>query len=216
LTGAGVYHSFTDDNAGLPPITLLSFNLQDRFGRAYFFQGQIAAVSGFAGEGTYWRVGNPGQTFAWQIRTQPPQAANAVVNSTPALTEGWARNTSSEAIGGVYYGSFNTERGAKNTATWSGTLPAAGNFRVEVFIPQQPPRSVAPRTSRATYQITVAGSEQPTLKSIGQAVTFSGWVELGTYSLPVNYKVLLTDETGEIANTRSVVANAVRLTPVTP
>jgi hypothetical protein len=214
FTGAGVYHSFADDNAGLAPITLVAFTLQDHFGRAYFFQGTIAAVNGFTGQGTYWRVGNPGRTFEWKVQTVPPTAANALVNGTPVLTETWARNMSSEAIGGVYYGSLNTASGARNTATWSGTLPAAGSYRVEVFIPRQPVPSVAPRTAKATYQITVAGAEQPALKQVDQAVTFSGWVDLGTYSLPAEYRVVLTDETGETAGTRSVVANAVRLTPV--
>jgi len=214
FTGAGVYHSFADDNAGLAPVTLVSFTLQDRFSRAYFYQGTITAANGFTGQGTYWRVGNPSRTFEWKIQTVGANPANAVVNSAPVLTEAWARNTSSEAIGGVYYGSFNTASGAKNTATWTGTLPAAGNYRVEVFIPRQPVRAVAPRTAKATYQITVAGSDQPTLKQVDQAVTFSGWVDLGTFPLPATYKIVLTDETGEPAGSRSVVANAVRLTPV--
>ena len=85
---------------------------------------------------------------------------------------------------------------------------------MEVFIPRQPSRSVARRTAKATYQVTVAGSDPPTLKQVDQAVTFSGWVDLGTFSLPANYKVVLTDETGEPAGSRSIVANAVRLTPV--
>jgi hypothetical protein len=211
--GAGVYHAFSDDGANLPPFTLVSFTLESASGRSYFFQGRIAPVNGYSGEGTYFPIDAPQTTISWRIQTSAtPQP---VVSSTPALVEGWSRITFSEAVGGVYYATYNTLRGPVSTATWSGALPASGSYKVEIFIPRQPSTGSVPRTNRAVYQIDTGGPEGQVLRTASQQVVSSQWIELGTFTLNGSYRIVLTDETGEPRGTRSVVANAVRLTAVT-
>ena len=210
--GAGVYHSFSDDLANLPPFTLVSFTLESASGRSYFFQGRIAPVNGYTGEGTYFPIDAPQATVTWRIQSglQP----QLVVNSTPVLVDGWSRLTFSEAVGGVYYATYNTLKGAVSTATWSGTLPASGSYKVEVFVPRQPSSSMVLRTGRAVYQIATAGPEGQVLRTASQQVSSSQWINLGTFTFSGSYRIVLTDETGEPRATRSVVANAVRLTLV--
>src|ERR1700730_4952677 len=41
--GSGVYHSFPDDQANLPPAALVSFTLLTPSGQSFFFQGTISA-----------------------------------------------------------------------------------------------------------------------------------------------------------------------------
>jgi hypothetical protein len=210
--GSGVYHSFTDDNAGLPPFTLVSFTLVNASGRSFFFQGSIAPVNGFAGEGTYWDVLEPQQAFPWRAQTQPTGTGNVIVNSAPALVQGWQRNTFDEAIGGFYYATFNTQQAAVSSATWSGNLQVDGSYKVEVFLPRTRP-GLVPRTQQATYTIYEAGIAGQQTRRISQDVPTSQWVELGTFFFRGQYRVVLTDLTGEPPQSRSVIANAVRLTP---
>ena len=124
------------------------------------------------------------------------------------------RITFSEAVGGVYYATYNTVSAPVSTATWSGPLPANGSYKVEVFIPRQPSSSSVPRTNRAVYQIATDGPAGQVIRTANQQVSSSQWIELGTFSFNGSYRIVLTDETGEARATRSVVANAVRLTPV--
>jgi hypothetical protein len=215
LTGSGVYHYLGDDDPNLPPFVLLSFTLVDgQGGNARVYQGTLAATSGFSGSGTYWLATAPQNTAQWEVKSIPPPPP-AIINSTPTLTSFWQQNNFAEAIGGVYASTFNTQTTPDSTATWQGTLPAAGNYTVEVFIPRQPSSNSVPRTQNATYQIFVGGFVGAATKQASQAVTSSQWVSLGTFSFTQNYRILLTDVTGERTGTRSVVANAVRLTAVT-
>jgi hypothetical protein len=59
FTGAGVYHSFSDDSANLPPFALVAFTLVNSAGRSFFFQGRIAPVNGWT------RRGRRGRRAAW-------------------------------------------------------------------------------------------------------------------------------------------------------
>jgi hypothetical protein len=213
-TGAGVYHSFTDDSANLPPFALVAFTLVSSSGRSFFFQGRIAPVHGYTGDGTYFPVDAPQTLIQWHIRSTPP-TTGPIIDSTPALRDYWARIAFSEAVGGVYYATYNTFEGAVSTATWSDSLPADGSYQVEVFIPRQPSTSAVPRTTRAVYQIYQDGAAGVALRTVNQQVSASGWVSLGSFNFRGSYRIVLTDETGEARGTRSVVANAVRLTPVT-
>jgi hypothetical protein len=216
FVGSGVYHSFTDEQADLPPFTLVAFSLTSTTGQCYFFQGRIVPVNGYTGEGTYHPVGAPQATVPWQISsTVPPPGPVPVVNSTPTLLQGWYRNSFGEAIGGVYYSTWNTFQTTVSTATWSGSVPLAGSYTLEVFLPRQPGVGSAPRTSRAMYRIFHAGVVGQTLRTVSQQVATSQWVPLGTYFFSSGYQVMLTDATGEPQQTRSVVANAIRLTPAT-
>jgi hypothetical protein len=215
-TGSGVYHYLGDDDPNLPPFVLLSFTLVDPQGNTRVYQGTLAALNGFGGSGTYWPVNSPQTPSQWQAQSIPPMPGpTPIVNSNPSLNQGWASRSFSEAIGGVYFATFNTQTTPQSTATWEGTLPAAGNYTVEVFLPRPRPGTTVPRTQSATYQIQLGGVANPATKQISQAVTTSQWVSLGSFSFTTTYRIVLTDATGEPAGTRSVVANAVRLTPVT-
>jgi hypothetical protein len=211
--GAGAYHAFSDDGADLPPFALVSFTLESASGRSYFFQGRIAPVNGYTGEGTYYPIDAPQAAVTWRIQTAA--VTESLVNATPALVDYWSRLTFAEAVGGVYWATYNTLQGAVSRATWSGTLPASGNYRVEVFIPRQVGTGMVPRTNRAVYQIATGGPAGQVLRTVNQQVGSSQWIDLGTFSFTGSYRIVLTDETGEPRATRSVVANAVRLTPVT-
>jgi hypothetical protein len=94
---------------------------------------------------------------------------------------------------------------------------AGRSYRVEVFLPRQNSAGSLPRTTHAVYQIAEPGLTGVPVRSIAisQRVSESGWVSLGTFSFLSRFQVTLTDATGEPAGTRSVVADAVRLIPVT-
>jgi hypothetical protein len=129
----------------------------------------------------------------------------------PILVDRWWWTVFSEAIGGGYYATRNTRATDISTATWQGTpVSGPGRYRVEVFIPRQPGTGSLPRTENAQYTIYPGG---PAVTArISQRVTTSQWVDLGTYHFDGPYRIVLTDRTGEPGLTRSVVANAVRLT----
>src|SRR5262249_34123987 len=127
---------------------------------------------------------------------------------------GWHANSFEEAIGGVYYSTRNTFQSADATATWSGSVPSPGNYRIEAFIPRQASAELLPRTSHALYQVCAGASEGPGLRVVDQQVATSQWVTLEICSLQESYQVTLSDQTGEPQQTRSVVADAVRLTRV--
>jgi hypothetical protein len=217
FTGAGVYSATEQGTSILPPPVLLAFTLLDSVGRSYFFEGSVSpSGEGYAGQGTYFPVTSPQTTLAWRVQSQGggTPGPEPIVSSRPTLRGGWTQNTFSEAIGGVYFATFNTQSNVASTATWSGTLPAAGQYKVEVFIPRQR-QGFTPRTNRATYRLGSADPQSQALPRIDQNVATSQWVELGTFTFGTSFEVVLTDVTGEPSFTRSVVANALRLTPIT-
>src|SRR4051794_40738183 len=223
FSGSGVYHDFADDGPSLQPYTLLSFTMFDSRGTAWFFQGRVSPGPGkvggsgsvsYAGGGTYWQVSFPQSQYQWQIseQDQGPPPASAVTNSTPALQNYWNRVTQADAVGGYYYATYNSAQGVSSTATWSGNLPSAGTYRIEVFIPRQSAPANPPRTSGATYQVYDSSGRALTFR-LNQQVNSSQWFPLGNFNLGSSYRVVLLDQTGEPTGSRSVVANAIRLTP---
>jgi hypothetical protein len=232
LNGSGVYHSFPDDQAGLPNSALAAFTLVAPGGQSYFFQGTISASAGspttvvvvpsggYTATGTYYPVTSPQSTFQWSATAASAPAPHTVTNATPTLVDHWNSLTFAEAIGGSYFSTFNTFDLAVSTATWSGSLPMSGRYKVEAFIPRQLSAGLVPRTTHAVYNISQFGSGPAPaivrLATISQAVGTSQWVELGTFSFSQGYRITLTDATEEPRETRSVVANAVRLTFVAP
>jgi hypothetical protein len=133
-------------------------------------------------------------------------------NDSPDLRNGWYLNSSPQAFNTYYYSTYCTDGGAVSTATWEGSVPQAGNYKVEVFIPRQG-FSVTPRTNNATYQIFHAGAGGQATAAISQNVTSSDWVSLGTFAFQASYRIVLTDQTGEPIYSHWVIADAVRLTP---
>jgi hypothetical protein len=221
MTGSGVYHSFTDDPGSPSPYTLFAFTIFDNTGTAYFFEGRVspggtgdARVSptvGYSGGGTYWQVNYTPRRVSWTIQQDGSSGGTTVVtNSSPALHSYWQRNSASDAIGGFYYATYNTSSGTDSTATWSGSLPRPGNYRVEIYITSRPPNTI-PRTNSANYFVTTSTARSAPL-SLNQAVSSAQWLTLGTFSFGDRYEITLVDQTGEPTGTRSVVANAVRLT----
>jgi hypothetical protein len=222
-SGSGVYHSFADDGAGLPPTVLLSFSLIDPTGSTRFYQGTLTATTiNTSGSGTSWPTLSPQSASSWTAQTTssggtpPPSGGNQVVNSSPQLVNGWNPITFNEAIGGRYYSTYNTYSTVVSTATWSGSLASGQrSYRIEVFIPRQGSPSSVPRTSNAIYQIGGGTGTTPTALSYraNQNVSASQWITIGSAVFNGSYRIVLTDATGEASNSRSVVANAVRLTP---
>jgi len=213
-TGSGVYHAFSDDNASLPPFVLLSFTLVSPSQNARFFQVTLAAVNGYAGDGTHWPVATPGMTTPFHLQSTMALLSCQILNNAPALHSGWQANRFEEAIGAFYYSTLNASQTADATATWSGSVPSPGKYRIEVFIPRQPGSEVPLRTNHALYQVCAGDSFGPGFSVVNQQVATSQWVTLAICSLQESYKVTLSDQTGEPQQTRSVVADAVRLTRV--
>jgi hypothetical protein len=214
-SGSGVYHSFQDDGVGLPPNALLSFSLVDATGSSRFYQGTLQQTSlGVNGQGTSWPTLSPQSAIPWTCQSiSSSGGGNPIVDSTPALANGWSQTNFAEAIGGKYYATYNTFSTAVSTATWSGSLPPGQqNYRIEVFIPRQPTGG-APRTGNANYQITEAQGRSLAYRA-NQQVSVSQWIPIGSAVLNGSYRITLTDATGEPSSTRSVIANAVRLTPI--
>jgi hypothetical protein len=222
FTGSGVYHSFVDDSPGLEPYTLLSFTLVDSRGIVYVFEGRVSAgggarvspTGGYAGNGTYWQVHSPSQRVPFQIQQEGSGGGSGspTVNSSPALRDYWNRVASSDAVGGQYYSTYNTSQAIESTATWTGQLANPGTYRLEVFIPRQAGASSVPRTHAATYQVYDSTNAAHIVR-ISQQTSSSQWVPLGVFQLGSRYQIILVDQTGETHASRSVVANAVRLTP---
>jgi hypothetical protein len=223
MSGSGVYHSFQDDGVGLPPTALLSFSLLDLGGNSRFYQGTLTATTiNTSGSGTSWPTLSPQSATSWSCQTAsggttPPPSGSQVVNSSPSLVQGWNQVNFNEAIGGRYYSTYNTYSTPVSTATWSGSLPSGQrNYLIEVFIPRQGSPSSVPRTTNAIYQIGSASTGTgPTALSYrtSQNVSVSQWIPIGSAVFNGNYRITLTDATGEQTSSRSVVANAVRLTP---
>jgi hypothetical protein len=138
--------------------------------------------------------------------------SQVILNNAPALNQGWSRIMLQEAVGGDYHATWNRAEGAVSTAIWEGELPhQVRPYRVEVFIPRT---GSTPRTNHAVYQIAHEGIVGTSQQVMNQHATSSRWVTLGTFPFQGSYRIELTDETGEARGTRSVVANAIRLTPV--
>ena len=211
--GSGVYHAFTDDNANLPPFALLSFALVNASGSSRFYQVTLAALNGYAGDGTSFPVTSPQTASTWHMQSVSAPPAS-IMNNTPALNNGWYMNSFAEAMGGTYFSTFNTFQSAVSTATWSGSISNPGNYQIEVFIPRQTNPYAAPRTNHAIYQIYLGGIVGVAVRTVNQQVATSQWISLGTFSLQGSYQVMLIDQTGEPQQTRSVVADAIRLTRV--
>jgi hypothetical protein len=214
-----------------PAVTLLAFSAVDRSGSTRFFQATLTPGTGlptpptvglptvpqgagYSGAGTHFAPTSPQAAVAWRIQSSSAPPANVILNTAPALSSGWYHNGFGEAVGGVYYSTFNSLQNPVSIATWTGSVPAPGRYQLEVFIPRPPTPGAAPRTNRAVYQIFPQGASVGSFSTVNQQVSVSQWVSLGVFNFQGSYRVMLSDATGEPHTSRSVVANAIRLTPV--
>lgn len=121
--------------------------------------------------------------------------------------------------GSPAYLTLNTDsnQSSTNSADWVPNLPAAGEYKVEAFIPDHPPvqwecptKDIPRDTAGARYAITHAGGK--TNVTINQGPISNLWVDLGTYSFQAgrNGSVRLTDVTGEDKYTRTVSFSGMR------
>jgi hypothetical protein len=100
---------------------------------------------------------------------------------------------------------------------YRGRLPAAAaaTFALAANDPYWLPVIGAERLAWtfAVYTVTHRGPIGVTKVTVNQDVASSQWVTLGNFAFQDSYRIELTDETGEPDRTRSVAADAVRLTP---
>jgi hypothetical protein len=203
---------WADSRPGNPSTAVITGRISSELhlppGRYQFravLENQQGSESGCAGG----LLGSSAEWGPFEVTDRPQPV---YLNSNPRLVAGWLAHAFSEAIGGIYFATGNRQVGVVSSATWEGTLPAGKrNYRVEVFIPR-PRVGSLPRTDRAQYLIFSTGAGAQGTAAISQRVTTSGWMALGTFPFDGTYRIVLTDETGEPWLTRSVVANAVRLT----
>jgi hypothetical protein len=135
----------------------------------------------------------------------PAAHAQSYLDANPTLSGGWFANASPQAVGGVYYTTFNTQNVASSTAIWDVNLPQAGQYQVFVT---SVPNGNPPRTGNARYQVSTSAGTQ-LVGGIDQ--NFAGERLLGTFPMNAgSNQVRLSDLTGEPQLSRSVVANAVR------
>jgi hypothetical protein len=135
-----------------------------------------------------------------------------IEDDSPELVQFWAAQQSSNSRGGLYYYTGSSPQGAFSRALWAVDLDIPNGFalKVDAHIPgsSQPQN----RTARARYLITSANAN-PDVVMITHQRAASQWVTLGTFPFRAGrFQVELTDETGEPAGTRVIVADAVRWT----
>jgi hypothetical protein len=111
--------------------------------------------------------------------------------------------------GGTALYTFATDKPAESTnaATWRPNLPAAGVYRVLVYVPNNCP-GLNP-SQQARYRITTAAG---IVERVVNQATQAGWVDLGTYNFAPNTASLsLSDLTGEpLSQRRAVLFDAVQ------
>lgn len=103
-----------------------------------------------------------------------------------------------------------------SSGRWSFEVEAAGDYRLEVFLPD-----VGLLSARAPYVVVAAGLEQPIV--VDQEASRGRWADLGTFALGAGpARLELNDDTGEPylgatdPASRKVVFDAIRLTPLDP
>ncbi len=110
-----------------------------------------------------------------------------------------------------------------NGAAWLAHLPAAGTYRVEVYMPDHPaidwtcPNLVLTEDS-SSARYTVHHSGGTTLRVVDQMAVRDGWIDLGEYlfSAGDGVRLALTDATAEAQFTVTVSVSAARFTLVEP
>jgi hypothetical protein len=106
-------------------------------------------------------------------------------------------------------------------AVWAPTIPADGNYRVEVYIPGHNgvtwrcPEALLPQNTSSAHYI-VRHADGTATKVANQAAVRSGWLLLGIYPFRAwqPAQVTLETATDEAAFTRTVTASALRVTRV--
>lgn len=102
---------------------------------------------------------------------------------------------------------WNSQTTQSNWAQWNFSVPSAGSYKFEVYIP-----SNHATTTSARYQIW-NGSSWLGPYVVNQNNYFNAWVTLATLSLPAGTgQVKLSDVTGETTGSKKVGVDAVRAT----
>ncbi|MBN1697334.1 MAG: hypothetical protein JW881_07455 [Spirochaetales bacterium] len=144
-------------------------------------------------------TGTPEVTAAPTVTPVPPVTGSIVVDDGDAEftlsgpSAYWHRETSgSYFYDGDMYWTYANGNEVSNSARWVPNLPAAGNYKVEVFIPYD-----NATTGSARYLISFQYSS--TTMVVNQNIYYDQWVNLGTYPFNAGTYgyVELTDATGE-------------------
>jgi hypothetical protein len=160
--------------------------------------------------------------FSWSRAGQPSSGGTTTPSATPSTSttdiivddkssgfqKGGPINSWYErSIGylGHIYWTYSSDSMVYNYAKWTPSLPQAGNYEVQVFIPKS-----QADTRNAKYQIRHNG--QDSFKSVDQSLYFDKWVSLGTYYFAAGSGgyVYLSDVTGEPYASRKLGFDAVK------
>ena len=148
----------------------------------------------------------------WQpVATTLVDDPELLVTSTGKM-EWWHLETGVGHEGDLVW-TLNTYSRRDNYARWTPSLPAAGWYLVEAFIPNfNSPMA----TTRARYSVVARGRTYGGLE-VNQSASGGKWVPLGTFEFDGSGNrseyVELGDVTAETSVSRNVLFDAVRLTP---
>ncbi len=180
----------------------------------------------------YWRVSpksndlvNGAYSVVWSFKTSGTTqiVLNSPTSLTPAYTgdscsDYWVQFTS--ALGAPAFGTLTSPDAANssNSAEWRTTIPTAGKYRVEVFIPRHNHFQVCSQagavedTLHATYWLSYNNTSSPYI--VNQQNYSDEWVTLAdvSYSAGELARVSLNDNTGEALYSRYVTFSGVRFT----
>jgi uncharacterized lipoprotein YddW (UPF0748 family) len=128
-------------------------------------------------------------------------------NGSPDYTEsgGWFTGGSTGYNGLTYR--FATT-GNANSATWSATLPEAGDWRLDVIY-----RAGGNRPTSARYTVQAASGAQ--VAFVNQTTNNLSWVALGTWSFSAGSASVTLDAAGSTPSGRAAIADAIRFTQIT-
>jgi len=136
------------------------------------------------------------------LSVDAPPAEIIVDNPAAAYLGTWPTSTAIVGYYGSNYQSHATGTGA-NTATWSFSIPSAGNWQVYAIW-----TSGTNRATNAKY--TVNYQDSSTVVTVNQQVNGGSWQSLGTFAFnAAAYSVRLTDNANGY-----VIADAIRIAPI--
>ena len=125
-------------------------------------------------------------------------------DGSPAYEEtgGWSTSSATGYNGGTYRYAL---AGDPNTATWTGSLPADGDYEVYVWY-------IAGSNRSTSVQYEIAASDASYESYVDQTGTGSAWVSIGTYNFYAGDNTVTLDgyESSQVSGSDVVIADAIK------